>query len=180
MLNSSQVSGRQEPSKPVTGKTIKRRRKFSSSSSSVELIDPKAQVHPRHLSASTKLAAPAVPFQEKFRRIAPSVSRMSTPIQTPKPPVPILDQTLSSSSSGGVINTPMAISSPIEQPSSSKTAPISVKIDDRRSYKTRRVTIQPGAEVVSDAAKLVPVFLEDFQVAESNVTPQSCPLEIVN
>ena len=45
--------------------------------------------------------------------------------------------------------------------------------------KTRRVTTQPSAEVVSDAVGLQPISSEDDQVTESNVTPQSCPLTVV-
>ena len=44
---------------------------------------------------------------------------------------------------------------------------------------TRRVTIQPGAEVVSDATGLQPVSSEDYHVTESKVTPQSCSLSTI-
>ena len=74
-LNNSKVSGRQRPSKQVTGKRMKRQRKLSSSSSSDELLVPRAQAHPRQLSASTKLAVPAVPIQGQFRTIAPGITK---------------------------------------------------------------------------------------------------------
>ena len=140
---------------------MKRQRKFLSSFSSDELLVPKAQAQQRQLTALTKLAVPAVPVKGKFRAIAPSAKRTSTPLQTARPQSPVVDLTRSSSSSGGVINTPVATSSPVDKPSSLKTDPISIKIDNKRSDKTRRITIQPGAELVSDAAGLMPVSSED-------------------
>ena len=131
---------------------MKRQRTFSSFSSSDELLVPKAQAQQRQLSASTKLAVPAVPLRGKFRAIAPSANRTTTPIQIPRPPIPVVDLTRSLSSSGGVINSPVATSSPIDKPSRWKAVLISIKIDNKRSFKTRRVIIQPGVEVVSDAA----------------------------
>ena len=104
--------------------------------------------------------------------------RSSIPIQTLRPAIPVVDLTKSSSSSGGIINPPVATSSPVAQPSCSKTIPISIRVD-KRPLSTRRVTKQLGAEVVSDATGLQPVSSEDDPVAESHVTPQSCPLSIV-
>ena len=69
--------------------------------------------------------------------------------------------------------------SPVDKPSCSNVVPVSIKIDNKRSDKTRRTTTQQGAEVVSDAAGLLPVSSEDDQVTETNVTPQSCPLTVV-
>ena len=69
-----------------------------------------------------------------------------------------MDLTRSSSSSGGVIDPPVASSSPVVQPSVPKAVPILIKVDNERYNKTRRVTIQPGAEVVSGAAGLMPVY----------------------
>ena len=49
---------------------------------------------------------------------------------------------------------------------------------NNRSNKTRRIKIQPGAKIVTDAAGLVPVSSENDFVLDSNITPQSCPLTI--
>ena len=120
---------------------------------------------------------PSDPRKGKFRTIAPKVVRSCIPIQTPRAAIPVVDVTKSSSSSGGNINPPVATSSSVAQLSCSKTSPVSIRVD-KGPLSTRRVTIQPGAEVVSDATGLQPVSSEDDHVTESKVTPQSCPLLI--
>ena len=174
-LKNLQFLGHQGASKPLLGKTLKRQRKFSSSSSSDEPLVPRAKAQQKQLTATTRMDTPTDPKKGKFRAIAPNVVRSSTPIQTPRPAIQVVGQTKSSCSSGGVINPPVATSSTVAQPSCTKTTPISIRVD-KRHLTTRRVTIQPGAEVVSDASGLQPVSSEDDHVTESNVTPQSCPL----
>ena len=120
---------------------------------------------------------PSAPKNGKFRQSPTTCSDPAPTIQTPRPAIPVVDLTKSSSSSGGIINPPVATSSPVAQPSCSKIIPISIRVD-KRPLSTRRVTIQPGAEVVSDATGLQSVSFEDNHVTESNVTPQSCPLSI--
>ena len=177
-LKNPQVSGHQGPSKPLLGEKMRRLRKFSSSSSSDEPLVPRAKAQQKQLTATTRMDTPTDPKKWKFRAIAPNVVRSSIPIQTPRPAIPVVVLTKSSSSSGGVINPPVAMTSPVAQPSCSKTIPISIRVD-KRPLMTRRVTMQPGAEVVSDATGLQPVSFEDDHVTESNVTPQSCPLSII-
>ena len=166
-LKNPQVSGHQGPSKPLLGKKLKRQRKFSSSS-----------FVQKQLTATTRMDTPTDPKKGKFRAIAPNVVRSSTPIQTPRPAIPVDDLTKSSFNSGGIINPPVATSSPVAQPLCSKAVPISIRVDER-PLSTRKVTIQPGAEVVSDATGLQPVSSEDDHATELDVTPQSCPLSIL-
>ena len=103
-LKNSQVSGHQGPSKPLLGRTLKRQRNFSSSSSSDKPLIPRAKAQQKQLTATIRLATPADSQQGKFRVIAPNVVRSSTPIQTPRPAIPVVDLTKLSSSSGGIIN----------------------------------------------------------------------------
>ena len=177
-LKNPQVSGHQGPSKPLLGKKLKRQRKFSSSSSSDEPLVPRAKAQQKQLTATTRMDTPTDPKKGKFRAIAPNVIRSSTPIQTPRPAIPVDDLTKSSFSSGGIINPPVATSSTVAQPLCSKAVPISIRVDER-PLSTRKVTIQPGAEVVSDATGLQPVSSEDDHATELNVTPQSCSLSIL-
>ena len=167
----------QGPSSPLLGKKLKRQRKLSCSSSSDEPLVPRTQAHQKTLTATTRMDSPSDPKKGTFRAIAPNVFSSSTPIQIPRPAIPVVDLTKLSFSSGGIINPPVATSSPVAQPSCSKTIPISIRVD-KRPLSTIRVTIQPGAEVVSDSTGLQPVSTEDDHVTESNVTPQSCSLSI--
>ena len=56
-LKNPQISGRQGPSKPLLGKQLERESKLSSSSSSDEILVPRAQAQQKQLAATTRLAA---------------------------------------------------------------------------------------------------------------------------
>ena len=110
-LKNPQASGHQGPSKPLLGKKLKRQRKFSFSSSSDEILIPGANAQQKQLTATTRLAAPTDPQQGQFRAIAPNVIRSSTTFRTPRPAIPLVDLTKSSSSSGGILKPSVATSS---------------------------------------------------------------------